>query len=237
MEHPHPIQFVSLGPGDPELITLKGFRILEKAAIIFCPGTISSNGSIRSRSGEILRQLGMKEEQISVFPLPMSKDREAAFESYRTVYTQALECYQKGMRVAIVAEGDAGFYASIHSIFDDLQKEQIPVEQIAGIPAFIAAGASSGLHIVQQEERLVVIPGVTTLNELTEYLAHGTVIVIMKLSQCVEEVHQLLATETGYQFHYFENVGTDKHYYTTDTRELIEKKFPYFSLMIIKPTK
>ena len=47
----------------------------------------------------------------------------------------------------MVAEGDAGFYSSIHYIFEKLQADNIPVQHIAGIPAFIAAGACAGLHI------------------------------------------------------------------------------------------
>lgn len=237
MEHQHPIQFVSLGPGDPELITLKAYKALQEADLIFCPGTPSSHGGILSRSKQIMLELDLKEEQISVFSLPMSKNREAAFKAYEKVHDEALQAYAKGLRVAIVAEGHAGFYASIHSIYETLSEENIPVGQIAGIPAFIAAGASCGLHIVQQEERLVVIPGVTTVDELNRYLSAGMVIVIMKLSQCAQEVWKLLEMRPTDHYHYFENVGTPNHYYTTDREDLKGKKYPYFSLVIIQPHK
>ena len=65
-----------------------------------------------------------------------------------------------------MAEGDAGFYSSIHYLFDKLWADQIEVEQIAGVPAFIAAGAAAGLHIVKQTERLLVIPATDTAYEL-----------------------------------------------------------------------
>lgn len=235
MEHQHPIQFVSLGPGDPELITLKAYKALQEADLIFCPGTPSSHGGILSRSKQILLELDLKEEQISVFSLPMSKNREAAFNAYEKVHDEALQAYAKGLRVAIVAEGHAGFYASIHSIYETLSKENVSVEQIAGIPAFIAAGASCGLHIVQQEQRLVVVPGVTTVDELNGYLSAGMVVVIMKLSQCAQEVWSLLKIRPTDDYHYFENVGTANHFYTTNREELMNKKYPYFSLLIIQP--
>ena len=50
----HPIHFVSLGPGDPELITLKGLKTLQKADIIYCPATQGKHGII-SRATDILR--------------------------------------------------------------------------------------------------------------------------------------------------------------------------------------
>ena len=119
-------------------------------------------------------------------------------------------------------------------IYDKLQQDDIPVEQIAGIPAFIASGAMAGLHIVSQEERLIVIPGHVTAKELDDYLKHQTVVVIMKLSQCIDEVHQCIINHPEYQYHYFENVGTEKEYYSCSTEELREKRYPYFSVMIIR---
>ena len=200
----HPIRFVSLGPGEPDLITLKGLKALQGADCIFC------------------------------FRLPMDKDRTLALRSYEAVYESSKILRAEGQNVVIVAEGDAGLYSSIHYIYDKLQQDDIPVEQIAGIPAFIASGAMAGLHIVSQEERLIVIPGHVTAKELDDYLKHQTVVVIMKLSQCIDEVHQCIINHPEYQYHYFENVGTEKEYYSCSTEELREKRYPYFSVMIIR---
>lgn len=235
MSNTFPIQFISLGPGDPELITLKAYKQLQESEIIFCPSTRKSDGSELSRSKAILKALELSDEQIRTFHLPMSKNRKLAFEAYHEVYLRSVDFHKAGKRVSIVAEGDVGFYSSIHSILDKLSEEQIPVTQIAGIPAFIASGASAGLHIVQQEERLMVVPGIITHQELSQYLQSGIVIVIMKLSQCQGEVNRLLTDHPEYDYYYFENVGTDQHYHTTDLKEIKDRKYPYFSLMIIRP--
>ena len=66
------------------------------------------------------------------------------------------------------------------------------VEQIAGIPAFIAAGARGGLHIASREERLTVIPGITTAEEIERLIQSQNTVVIMKLSQCTDEVHRCI---------------------------------------------
>ena len=210
----HPIRFVSLGPGEPDLITLKGLK--------------SS-----SRALSILNTLGFS-DTVQCFRLPMDKDRTLALRSYEAVYESSKILRAEGQNVVIVAEGDAGLYSSIHYIYDKLQQDDIPVEQIAGIPAFIASGAMAGLHIVSQEERLIVIPGHVTAKELDDYLKHQTVVVIMKLSQCIDEVHQCIINHPEYQYHYFENVGTEKEYYSCSTEELREKRYPYFSVMIIR---
>ena len=231
----HSIQFISLGPGEPELITVKGLKALQAADCIFCPATTTPEGKQLSRAADILHSLEIPPHSLSLFELPMSKDRSKALAAYDKVYEVATGLHGKGQRVVIVAEGDAGFYSSIHYIYDKLQANGIPAECTAGIPAFIAAGAWAGLHIASQEERMIVIPGIATATELQTYLQQRIVVVIMKLSQCTDEVHTCMQLHPEHTYHYFENVGTQKAFYSCNTAELKEKRFPYFSLMIIRP--
>ena len=133
-----PIQFVSLGPGEAELITLKGLKALQNADCIFCPETPVRDGHSLSRAADIMLRLDIPANRIRRFSLPMSKQRTDALNAYDQVYAAALSLHHAGKKVAIVAEGDAGFYSSVHYIYEKLQAAGIPVEQIAGIPAFIA---------------------------------------------------------------------------------------------------
>jgi len=137
----HPIEFVSLGPGEPELITLKGLKALQQADCIFCPATTTREGNQVSRATDIMQALDIPLSVIKPFNLPMSKERGAALAAYDQVYEEAKTRYGQQQRVVIVAEGDAGFYSSIQYIFEKLQTAGIPAQRIAGIPAFIAAGA------------------------------------------------------------------------------------------------
>lgn len=228
------ILFVSLGPGEPELITIKGLKALQSADCIFCPETLTKDGRTLSRAADIMQQLGISANKIQRFPLPMSKQREKALSAYDSVYSEAVKLYKEDQKVCIVAEGDAGFYSSIHYIFEKLQSDNIPVLHIAGIPAFIAAGAWGGLHIASQEERLTVIPGITTSEEIEKLINEHSAIVIMKLSQCTDEVHRCIQLHPEYSYHYFENVGTANEKYLNDPEEIIALHFPYFSLLIIR---
>ncbi|WP_455640629.1 precorrin-2 C(20)-methyltransferase [Parabacteroides sp.] len=230
----YPINFVSLGPGEPELITVKGLKQLQQADIIYCPATCNKSGNTISRAADIVSALGISNDSIRNFLLPMSKDRTAAWKAYDALYAEAAANYAAGKRIIIVAEGDAGFYSSIQYIYDKFTAAGIAVQRTPGIPAFIAAGALAGLHIVKQEEQIIVIPGTPTAEELSEKISAGYVIVIMKLSQCVEAVHECIRKHPENRFHYFENVGTEKEYYTADKQIIVEKSFPYFSLMIIQ---
>lgn len=228
------VLFVSLGPGEAELITVKGLKALQSSDCIFCPETVTKDGRNFSRAADIMLQLDIPKDKICRFSLPMSKQREKALSAYDRVHMETLSLHKDNKRVAIVAEGDAGFYSSIHYIYEKLQAENIPVEHIAGIPAFIAAGAQGGLHIVSQEERLTVIPGNTTAEEIEKLISEKSAIVIMKLSQCTDEVHRCIHLHPEYAYHYFENVGTSGERYLNNMKQIEAIRFPYFSLLIIR---
>lgn len=233
MNH-YPILFISLGPGDPELITLKGWKALQAADIVFCPETEGSNGERTSRAANIVQRLGVGDDHIRRFLLPMSKRREAALQAYDGVYAEARALQDEGLHVCIVAEGDAGFYSSVHYVFERLRADGRAAEHVAGIPAFIAAGALAGLHTASQKQRLTVLPGTATAQELERLVDDGGTVVIMKLSQCADEVRRCMTRHPEYTYHYFENVGTATEFYTCDAPVVAARRFPYFSLMIVQ---
>ena len=77
-----PIQFVSLGPGEAELITLKGLKALQNADCIFCPETPVRDGHSLSRAADIMLRLDIPANRIRRFSLPMSKQRTDALNAY-----------------------------------------------------------------------------------------------------------------------------------------------------------
>ena len=231
------VTFISLGPGDPELITLKGLKALQNADIIFCPSTQLPSGKVSSRAKEILLQLDICETKINLFDVPMNKDRSLAKDSYNNIALSIAKEYRSDKKIAVTAEGDAGFYSTIYYISENLQKQDIPINRIAGVPAFIASGTLANIHIVKQEEELNIIPGIISLDDLKYKLDLGNSIVVMKASQCEEVIKNAINLFEDTTFHYFENVGiTDKEYYTADRAEISNRKFPYFSLIIIQKT-
>lgn len=229
----NPIAFVSLGPGDPELITLKALKALQAADLIFCAATGKETEKRRSRSAALLSAYNLKAE-VRTFHLPMSKQREAAMAVYRQLYLNARTAQEEGRKVAIAVEGDAGVYASMHYVLELLEAEGRPVSQLCGIPSFIAAGGVAHLHLIQQEERLLVVPGRVTTEELTEWLETHHTVVLMKLSQCETVVKTFMQVHPEYHYHYFENISTPQERHLTQVEEMLSLPFPYFSLMILK---
>lgn len=230
-----PVLFVSLGPGDPELVTLKALKALQDADVVFCPATKSKSGEPVSRAADILSALDISSGKIHVFDVPMSSDRAAAQEAYRAAASEIITKHQAHQKIAVAAEGDAGFYSTVDYISDDLVEAGIPASRIAGVPAFIACGALAGISITRQNDALEVIPGTVSFPELKEKLSTGKTLVVMKASRCEEVLKQALKELDDTDFHYFENAGVSgKEFYTCRKEEIAARTFPYFSLFIIQ---
>ena len=122
------ISGVSLGPGEPELITLKALKALQEADIIYCPGT-----QTKSRSRDILQALPINMERVRLFHVPMSKDRTLANQTYDSICTEIAALVATGKNIAITAEGDSGFYSSVNYMFDKLASMNLPITRCAGI--------------------------------------------------------------------------------------------------------
>lgn len=230
------IHFISLGPGDPELITLKALRQLEQADTIYTPVPTSRKGRHSSKAAEMMLSLGIRPEQIQLYDLPMSKDRDGAQQAYldvaELVIQQSRE--QPQAEIAIVAEGDCGFYSSSAYIAEHLEQAGLSYQQHAGIPAFIACNARLQGQLVQLEEQCTVIPGQATAEEWARAWQSGHTIVVMKGSLCESELKEAIQAYPERRWHYFEFVGMEKEFITSRPEEILKRSFPYFSILISK---
>ena len=224
-----PVSFLSLGPGDPELLTLKVIKTLRESDIVVVPSTAG-----RSRAAEIIREW-CDGDKMYRYELPMQKDRSAVRKIYDDICQQVVAWYNEGRRIAIVVEGDVSIYASIHYVLDELKRMGIPVIQQPGIPSFIAAAAMADLSLVSGQQRLVVLPGDADGQTLERRLSSNHVVVIMKLSQCAEALKDFLRQHPAIVCHYFENVGTPDTFHTSVCDEILSRQLPYFSLCILFP--
>lgn len=223
------VQFVSLGPGSVDTVTLGALKALQHAEKIYC---FESNGV--SRAAEIIRLLDIEMSKVVTIDAPMSKERSKVNKVYDNVAETIVSDMQQGINVAVATEGDTGIFATTHYVMDRLTAMGIACMQISGIPSFIAAGGVACLHLVKQTERLMIIPGRTTSEEIEHLVDEGCNLVIMKLSMAYEAVAATLRRRDDFDFWYFENIGLPTQRHLLLTSENIGESFPYFSLMVIQ---
>ncbi|WP_027365708.1 precorrin-4 C(11)-methyltransferase [Desulfotruncus alcoholivorax] len=134
------IYFVGAGPGDPDLITVKGAKILARAKIVIYAGSLVNKEILKicDRNAEIYNSAGMTLEQITQI---------------------MIEGHRNGLEVVRLHTGDPSLYGAIQEQMDVLRKESIPVRVIPGVSSFLAASAA-----IPHE---LTLPGITQTVILT----------------------------------------------------------------------
>lgn len=212
---------VSVGPGDPELMTLKAVRIIEKCAVIAAPITHSENSAalsivekICNLSGKIVRKPRFT----------MSRDRDVLAESHLRIAGELSEYLDGGSDVAFITIGDISVYSTFWYIARILMERGYEAEICAGVTSFCAAAAVVKKPLVLGSEPLMVLPAsCAELEELCD--VRGTK-VIMKSGRSVSNIRGKLngksvyAVENcGYEnqriFGSLDEIDDDSGYFTT----------------------
>jgi len=224
---------VSLSPGDPELITLKGLRRLQEADRIYYPGSLLSDGSTTSFSLPILKHYQLDEPKFRGMFLKMSDDRDAAEQTYAETFRHMLADYNEGMTIVFVSEGDIMFYSTFAYLLEHIHRHQLQVEIVPGVPSFVLGAAEHQAPLAVLNEKMVILPRLTNMEKLEHYLQEFETVVLIKVRNAIDEICHLLRAKP-LSLLYGERLGTDKQFITTNMEELQGREIPYFSLLIIK---
>ncbi|KQT46215.1 precorrin-2 C(20)-methyltransferase [Aureimonas sp. Leaf454] len=179
---------VGVGPGDPELLTLKALRILKAAPVIAYPAS-DSGPSIARRIVEGHLPAGQEEIEILV---PMRVDRAPAKDVYDAAAVRISTHLEAGRDVAVLCEGDPFFYGSFMYLFERLAAHH-PVEIVPGITSINAASARALRPLAARNDGFTVIPAplddaaIETLIERAEGFA------ILKLGRHMPRIRALLS--------------------------------------------
>lgn len=179
------IYFVGAGPGDKELITLKGYRLLSEADIVIYAGSLVNP--------ELLEYC---KEGVEIY--------DSAVMDLMEIIEVMKEGYGRGKKVVRLQTGDISIYGSIREQAEELKKLGIPYESIAGVSSFLGAANSLGIEytvpeisqsvIITRIERRTPVP---KLESLESFASHQTSMVIFLSVQKIDEVAKRLI-EGGY---------------------------------------
>lgn len=227
---------VSLSPGDPELITVKGLRILQQADKIYYPGSMLEDGNTTSFSLPILKHYQLDEHKLIGMFLRMSDDREAAEQTYAATFRKIAADYKNGLQVAFVSEGDISFYSTFTYLLKHIKQDALTLEIIPGVPSFIMGAAVHQVPLAILNEKIAIVPRMKNREELKRYLQEFETVVLIKVRSVIDELCRFMQT-MDLTILYCERLGTDKQFITTDLNEVMQREVPYFSLLIIKSKK
>ncbi|RLQ88263.1 precorrin-2 C(20)-methyltransferase [Notoacmeibacter ruber] len=227
---------VGTGPGDPDLLTLKAARILERADVIayFAKAGNSSNA---------LRIVAAyRRPDIMEVPLlyPVTTELHRHSDGYRSAvtafYDQMAETLSahlsKGRTVAILSEGDPLFYGSYMHLHVRLA-DRYPTEVIPGITAMSGCWSLAGVPIVQGDDVLTVLPGTLDEDDLAERLTQTEAAIIMKLGRNLPKVRRALIRAGRLDRAIYVERGTMVEGGYQPLIEKADEDAPYFSLVLV----
>lgn len=225
---------VGVGPGDPELLTLKALKILQEVPLICTPRSVTS---AESYAFDIVRGfLDEQKQEIIRIPFPVDDEASAA-EVWRNAADTVGGHLSQGKDVAFITEGDPMLYSTFSYVLDRITSgyPDVTVEIIPGVSSVMAAAASAGVPLVTHGQRLVILPAVYGIDDLSEAIANYDTIVLMKVNrtllQALANLEQLGLAGKGI---YVRRASTAREEVVRDLSKLSEEDLDYFSLLIIK---
>lgn len=225
---------VSVGTGDPELITIKGLKLLQNASIIAFPAGINNQIGV----AEKIIQPWLTEHQKKLplnFPYVLD---ETILENAWQVAAETIWNYIKqDQDIVFACEGDVSFYSTFTYLADTLKQQHpdVKIERIPGVCSPMAAASALGIPLTIRQQRLVVLPALYTIDELEKVLVWAEVIVLMKVSSVYETVWQILQKRNLLrQAWIVERATTTEEKIYRDLENYPQLKLSYFSVLIIQ---
>ena len=178
---------LGIGPGDPELLTLKAYRILRSVPVIAYP--TMENGKVLARAivADFLRP-----EQIEVpMPLPFSPVRSSQ-PAYDVAAEKLAEHLSAGRDVAVLCEGEPFLYGSFMYLFNRLSSK-FHTEVVPGISSTMASASALGVPLTYRNDVLTIMPATLEADILRDRLAVADAAVIIKLGRHFIKVRDVLS--------------------------------------------
>lgn len=227
---------VGTGPGDPELLTVKAVKALERADVVAYFAKQGRGGNGKAIVGEFLRT------DVKLLPLyypvttEIDKDAPGYISQITAFYDASAEMVaahlREGKTVAVLSEGDPLFYGSYMHLHVRLA-DRFPTEVIPGVTAMSGCWSLAGLPMVQGDDVLSVLPGTMAEVELVRRLGDTQAAVIMKVGRNLPKIRRALDAAGRLEEAIYVERGTMANGAMTPLASRDDAEAPYFSLVLV----
>lgn len=225
---------IGVGPGDPELMTLKAVRLIREADIIALP----QQGDKKDVTAwEIAKQaVDMTDKPLLFLPMPMTKDEALLNASHDQAAALLIEQIKLGKSICFLTLGDPSVYSTYIYVHERVLQAGYPAQLVAGITSFCAVAARLNKGLVEREQMLHVIPG-TYNNDEFAYLDLPGTKAIMKSGKTIAKLkEELYRRDLRDCSSMVACCGMPNERVYTNLDEL-DANSSYFSLVIVKERK
>jgi precorrin-2/cobalt-factor-2 C20-methyltransferase len=227
---------VGVGPGDPDLLTLKALRALESADVV---AHFAKRGNVSNARNVVTRYL-----RAGVLELPLLYPVTTEISTGDPAYRAAIQGFfdtaaadvaahlEAGRCVAVLSEGDPLFFGSYMHLHVRLA-QRYPTDVIPGITGMSGCWSAAGIPIVQGDDVLTVLPGTLAESELTRRFLQNDSTVVMKVGRNLAKVRRALISAGRLEQATYVERGTMDQQRLMPLIDLREDTAPYFSIVLI----
>ncbi|MDP2158319.1 MAG: precorrin-2 C(20)-methyltransferase [Nitrospirota bacterium] len=230
---------IGVGPGDPELLTLKGLRILKAAACIFVPKGREEGSSLALSIVSDLLDLSGKEVVEAYFPMRKTRgatDQGDLDAQWQNTVESVMNRLNSGIDVAFITIGDPTVYSTFYYLHERLLvlNPDINVEIIPGVSSIMASAARAGVYLGIADERIAVLPA-NYMSNLSDTLQGFDTIVLMKVNKVFKQIRQKLDEMQMIDKAVFvARAGMEDEKIFHNLEEVTDDDLNYFSMVIVK---
>lgn len=219
---------IGVGPGDPELMTLKAHRLLSAAAVVAYPAPDDGRSFAREIAAESIPETAL---EIPII-VPMRVERFPARQVYDEAAATIAEHLNAGRDVVVLCEGDPFFYGSFMYLYERLVADH-PCEVVPGISSIMASASVLGRPLAARNDVLTVVPAPSDDATIMQQLSSSDAICFIKVGRHLPRLRRLIE-DAGLteQAAYLERVSLPTERLSR-LSDLPDEPAPYFSIILI----
>ena len=233
MSPPSPVFIIGVGPGDPELLTLKAARLIQRADVVLHPGPRDDTGF----AVEVVADLLRADQQVRGMGLAMRRGIDDGSVGYDRVAASLIAEARAGRLAVFLTEGDPMLFGTGSYVVERLRAEapDLVVEVVPGVSALTAAAARLGWPLAQKEQVLTVCPATYHADEIGAILDRGGPVCWLKAADVLPRlVEELGARGRLRNAALLERVGRPDERVFLDLSAAVGEDLSYFSLVLVR---
>lgn len=225
---------IGVGPGDPELLTLKAVEILKDVSVIFAAGSTRNDYSV---AHDIVKKHLAPGTEIIKLGFPMTESQSELENAWSGNAEQVLDVLNSGRSAAFITLGDPLTYSTFAYLLRTVQSKdpKVRIVTIPGITSFQAAAARINMPLVEGRESLTILPGTLARDRIEAINKTTENIVILKTYRNYDDIYKALKNADLHKKAVL--ISKCGHEDETIERGLVEgreSKPPYLSLLLVK---
>ena len=225
---------LGVGPGDPELITVKAFRVIQESPVIAYPKKLKGSKSYAHRIVDVYINPAEKDMLGLVFP--MTKDEAILEREWTKSVELVYEKLQQGRDVAFVTEGDPLLYSTFIHMMKLMQEKhpEVEIRTVPGISSFNGSASRLGIALADGDDRVAIIPAHDNYEAMREAIESHDAVVFIKVAKVIDLMLEVLRDLDLLDKASVVTKVTSDEEIIWDVRELDGVDLEYLTLMVVR---